>query len=187
MRRAVVANGVAPPRWWREWTPEERRRQVVVGMQLYRGIGRFSFTYNQLLALLDHSGYEPHYVDQSESDTSSEPDKPEYGTWLWEQDPNDPDEDIQLFYPERPRTPEEWWPYQGWEFPRLPGDEDIQVFYPADWPRRDPGPHLCVFPRVPDDDQDGYKPPADVSVQEIVDPDEIFRRLFAGSSWNEMD
>ena len=37
------------------------------------------------------------------------------------------------------------------------------------------------------DDEDGYEPPADESVQEIVDADEIFRRLVAGSSLDLMD
>ena len=47
-------------------------------------------------------------------------------------------------------------------------------------------------PRLPGDDQDGYEPPADEppadeSVQEIVDADEIFRRLVASSPKELMD
>ena len=38
-----------------------------------------------------------------------------------------------------------------------------------------------------DDDEDGYEPPADESVQEIVDADEIFRRLVASSPKELMD
>ena len=64
LRRVVVANGIAPPRWWREWTPEERLLKVVAGME---SNGRHD-VYNRLLATLDLSGYEPH-SSESESDS----------------------------------------------------------------------------------------------------------------------
>ena len=89
LRRAVVANGVAPPRWWREWAPEERLRMVAAGMELY-GHRR---VYNRLLATLDDSGYEPH---SSESESDSE-DKA--GFWAWEPDPTDPDGECLVFNP----------------------------------------------------------------------------------------
>ena len=65
IRKVVVANGVAPPRWWREWTPEKRCR---MGAQAW---WRYGGGFERLWATLDHSGrsgYEPH-SSESESDS----------------------------------------------------------------------------------------------------------------------
>ena len=89
LRRVVVLNGVAAPRWWRELTPEERLEKVVAGRQFY---GRRGGIFNRLLATLDNSGYEPH-SSESESDSDDKD-----GYHVWEPHPTNPDEENLVYY-----------------------------------------------------------------------------------------